>query len=347
MSTVPLSPVGGSSTRLIILRGDSASGKTSTALALRPHLGGRVALLHQDHFRREVLHNTDRLERSRDAAELIVGAARQALDFGYDVILDGIFNLRDYSKPFEQLHQDHRGSTLIYQFDVGLDETIRRHSSRPLAAAFGEEKLREWYDGWQPLPWFDEVRIDQNMDQDAIVTRILHDMADAVPTTPGSSESAVKEDRAHEISALRRAEIAAAAALWDACGLTRPWNDPVQDAERALDGAASTILAVRSEADEVIATVMVGMDGHRGWVYYLAVSPDFRRQGWGRRLISAAEEWLRERGAPKMQLMVRSSNTSVAGFYAALGYSDQETVVLGKFLDPALEQMKQELARRS
>lgn len=147
------------------------------------------------------------------------------------------------------------------------------------------------------------------------------------------------------IRPLRRSEIAAAVALWDACGLTRPWNDPVQDAERALDGTTSTILAARSEAGDVVATVMVGVDGHRGWVYYLAVSPDMHRQGWGRKLMGAAEAWLREHGAPKVQLMVRSSNTAVVGFYTALGYSDQDTVVLGRFLDPELERMKQELSR--
>ncbi|WP_101848278.1 GNAT family acetyltransferase [Zhihengliuella sp. ISTPL4] len=146
------------------------------------------------------------------------------------------------------------------------------------------------------------------------------------------------------IGQLRRSEIAAAVALWDACGLTRPWNDPIQDAERALAGPTSTILVARSEAGAVVATVMVGVDGHRGWVYYLAVSPDFQRQGWGRKLMNAAEAWLREQGAPKVQLMVRSSNAAVVGFYAALGYSDQETVVLGRFLDPERERMKQELS---
>ncbi|MEJ6490236.1 GNAT family acetyltransferase [Leucobacter sp. USCH14] len=152
---------------------------------------------------------------------------------------------------------------------------------------------------------------------------------------------------AGEISPLRSSEIPAATALWGACGLTRPWNDPVSDAERALGGATSTILAGRSDAGEVVATVMVGVDGHRGWVYYLAVSPARQRQGWGRRLMAAAEAWLQEHGAPKVQLMVRSGNAAVLGFYDALGYSDQQTVVLGKFLDPQLERMKRLEEQRS
>ncbi|WP_406245312.1 AAA family ATPase [Microbacterium sp. M] len=168
--------IGSSSTRLIILRGDSASGKTTATLALRAELDSQVAIIHQDYIRREMLHNADRLRRARDASALIIGAARQALDLGYDVILDGIFNLRDYSEPFERLHRDHRGLTRIYQFDVGLDETIRRHAGRPLASAFGEEKLREWYDGWQPLPWLDERRIGREPGSDEIVSMILQDL---------------------------------------------------------------------------------------------------------------------------------------------------------------------------
>ena len=168
--------IGSSSTRLVILRGDSASGKTTTALALRAQLGSRVAVIHQDYVRREVLHHDDRLRLARDASILIVGSARQALDLGYDVILDGIFNLRDYSEPFERLHRDHRGLTSIYQFDVGLDETIRRHAGRSLSNVFGEQKLREWYDGWQPLPWIDERRIGPDVAMGQIVSMILEDV---------------------------------------------------------------------------------------------------------------------------------------------------------------------------
>ena len=168
--------IGSASTRLVILRGDSASGKTTTAIALRSRLGPRVALIHQDYVRRELLHDVDRRRRSQDAGILIVGAARQALDLGYDVILDGIFNLRDYSELFEALHRDHRGQTRIYQFDVGLDEALRRHAARPLANAFGEEKIREWYDGWQPLPWHDERRIGPETTTDELVSTILRDV---------------------------------------------------------------------------------------------------------------------------------------------------------------------------
>jgi len=134
-------------------------------------------------------------------------------------------------------------------------------------------------------------------------------------------------------------DVAAAVRLWQECGLTRPWNDPQADAVRALEGTASTVLAARVDG-QLVGTVMVGVDGHRGWVYYLAVSPERRGEGWGRRLMVAAEDWMREQGAPKVQLMVRASNTAVLGFYAALGYTDQQAIVLGRFLDPELELLR-------
>jgi len=121
------------------------------------------------------------------------------------------------------------------------------------------------------------------------------------------------------------------AALWEACGLTRPWNDPTRDARLAITGATSTILGLRDE-NTLIASVMVGFDGHRGWVYYLAVAPDRRREGLGRRLMEMADAWLRGRGAPKLQLMVRTTNAEALGFYEALGLERQEVVTLGRFL---------------
>lgn len=124
-----------------------------------------------------------------------------------------------------------------------------------------------------------------------------------------------------------------AVALWHASGLTRPWNDPHADLARALAGPTSTVLAAEDEDGRLLGTAMVGHDGHRGWVYYLAVQPALRRSGLGRALMHASEEWLRERRVPKVNLMVRTTNSAVIAFYEALGYKDGEVVVLGKFLD--------------
>jgi ribosomal protein S18 acetylase RimI-like enzyme len=118
-------------------------------------------------------------------------------------------------------------------------------------------------------------------------------------------------------------------ALWQACDLTRPWNDPHRDFALAVAGSRSTVLLTENGAG----SVMVGFDGHRGWIYYLAVATDARRRGLGRALMSAAEAWLREQGAPKLQLMVREGNADALAFYAALGLERQPGVTLGRFLD--------------
>lgn len=129
------------------------------------------------------------------------------------------------------------------------------------------------------------------------------------------------------IAPLGRAAIPAAVALWQAAGLTRPWNDPIADAERALAGPSSTILAVH-HGERLVGTVMVGHDGHRGWVYYLAVADDCRRAGHGRTLMAAGMDWLRAARVPRINLMVRQGNDAVLGFYQALGFRTADVHVL-------------------
>jgi ribosomal protein S18 acetylase RimI-like enzyme len=134
------------------------------------------------------------------------------------------------------------------------------------------------------------------------------------------------------IAPIADADIAAVVALWQACGLTRPWNDPAVDIALARRGPNSAVLVGR-DANAIVASVMVGYDGHRGWVYYVAVDPDHRHKKYGRVIMDAAENWLRQRGIEKMQLMVRSDNTGVKAFYEQLGYLEQERVVYAKWLD--------------
>ncbi|OUM03254.1 GNAT family acetyltransferase [Variovorax sp. JS1663] len=119
--------------------------------------------------------------------------------------------------------------------------------------------------------------------------------------------------------------------LWQACGLTRPWNDPHRDIQRKL-GEQPELFLVAVEGETLIGTAMVGFDGHRGWVYYLAVSPQHRRLSLGRALMQEAERLLTERGCPKINLLVRSSNTEVLAFYDKLGYTRDDVVSLGRRL---------------
>lgn len=124
----------------------------------------------------------------------------------------------------------------------------------------------------------------------------------------------------------------AVVALWEACGLTRPWNPPDRDLGDALAGATSTVLVALSEEGEGIGgSVLAGFDGHRGWLYYLAVAPQARGTGLARTLVTTAESWLAGRGARKVQLMVREGNPAES-LYPHLGYERQDTVVYGRWL---------------
>jgi len=134
------------------------------------------------------------------------------------------------------------------------------------------------------------------------------------------------------ITPIGDADVTGVVALWRACGLTRPWNDPAADIALARRGQNATVLIGRDNG-LIVATVLVGHDGHRGWVYYLAVDPDCRHKGYGRVMMDAAENWLRERGIEKLQLLVRSDNSQVKTFYQTLGYSEQERIIYAKWLD--------------
>lgn len=134
------------------------------------------------------------------------------------------------------------------------------------------------------------------------------------------------------IGAAEDADIPAIVAVWERCELTRPWNDPETDIARARQGESSAVLVGR-DGGIIVATVMVGHDGHRGYVYYVAVDPDHRKAGHGRAIITAAEDWLRERGIEKLQLMVRPGNTQAQTFYETLDFEEQERVIYAKWLD--------------
>jgi len=127
-------------------------------------------------------------------------------------------------------------------------------------------------------------------------------------------------------------EVAAVIALWHRCELTRPWNDPDADIALARRGDNAVVLAGRIDGT-LVATVMTGHDGHRGWLYYLAVDPQHRGRGHGRAMVRAAEAWLAARGIEKAMLMVRAENAAVQAFYGALGYEEQKRVILARWLD--------------
>ena len=125
---------------------------------------------------------------------------------------------------------------------------------------------------------------------------------------------------------------AALLALWQSCGLIRPQNDPRKDIARKLRVNPEWLL-VGENAGRIVAAVMAGYEGHRGWINYLAVDPAHRRAGLGRAMMAAAERLLRAAGCPKINLQVRTSNRDVIAFYQRIGFAVDDVVSLGKRLE--------------
>jgi ribosomal protein S18 acetylase RimI-like enzyme len=134
-----------------------------------------------------------------------------------------------------------------------------------------------------------------------------------------------------QIRPFERADEPAVVARWEECRLTRPWNDPHKDIARKL-AVQPELFLVGIFNEAVIATVMAGYEGHRGWVNYLAVAPAYRGRGFARKLMAHVEQLLLRRGCPKVSLLVRTSNPEAVSFYRHLGYVQDEAVSLGKRL---------------
>lgn len=158
-----------------------------------------------------------------------------------------------------------------------------------------------------------------------------HHVSERLPTRKGAVGNTALVDVMIEFRQFDEADRAAVIALWKACGLTRAWNDPDADIDRklALDDGGFFV-AVRN--DQLIASVMVGYDGHRGWINYLAVDPSCRGDGIGRLIMDLAEQHLIARGCPKINLQIRVKNSGAIQFYERLGFSVDEVVSMGKRL---------------
>jgi ribosomal protein S18 acetylase RimI-like enzyme len=136
----------------------------------------------------------------------------------------------------------------------------------------------------------------------------------------------------YSVRRLRETEGAACVALWQRCGLIVAHNDPEADIARWRAHANAEILVVERE-DALVASVCVAHDGHRGWLYYLAVEPDLQHRGLGRHLVREAEAWLAARDIPKVQLMIRPANGAAQGFYESIGYDLTPRLVLARWLN--------------
>lgn len=135
-----------------------------------------------------------------------------------------------------------------------------------------------------------------------------------------------------QIRQFQTADEAQVIALWRECDLLRPWNDPYKDIARKLLVRPDLFL-VGTIDDRIIASVMAGYEGHRGWLNYLGVAPEYRRRGLAAQLVAAAERLLAQSGCPKINLQVRTSNRDVINFYRRIGYVFDDVVSLGKRLE--------------
>ncbi|MFQ5557401.1 MAG: GNAT family acetyltransferase [Acidimicrobiales bacterium] len=134
-----------------------------------------------------------------------------------------------------------------------------------------------------------------------------------------------------EIRPFQETDRAGVIGLWELCDLLRPWNDPDRDIDRKLS-VADDMFLVGTRSGRVIASVMAGFDGHRGWINYLGVHPEHQRRRVGGLMMTAAEERLAALGCPKVNLQIRHSNHCAVAFYEALGYRTDEVISMGKRL---------------
>ena len=120
--------------------------------------------------------------------------------------------------------------------------------------------------------------------------------------------------------------------LWNMCKLTVPWNNPYKDIARKLKVQSELFLMGYLE-DKLIASIMAGYDGHRGWINYFAVHPDFQSRGYGKQLMDNVENKLRELGCPKINLQIREGNDKVFSYYQKLGFVEEKRINMGKSLE--------------
>ena len=174
MSRTEVVRLGDGVSRLVVLRGNSGSGKSSTAQELRRRVGRGVAWVEQDYLRRTLLREHARADAPNIG--LIEQTARYALEHGYHVILEGGLYGPHYGVMLRQLIADHAGVTGVYYFQLSFDETIRRHATRPLAKVVTPEQMRQWYEPCDLLGVPGEQLIDESSSLDETAERIITDL---------------------------------------------------------------------------------------------------------------------------------------------------------------------------
>ena len=170
---------GSSDTRLIVVRGNSASGKSTLARALRAARPRGTAILGHDQLRREILQVPE--EPGNSSVSYLDMSARYALDLGLDVIVEGILYSHTYGAMLAELLADHRGVSRCYRYELSFEETARRHTGKPQAAEYGPTMMREWWLDIDPIPGASEHMFGPDVSLDDATTQVLHDCGWTTP----------------------------------------------------------------------------------------------------------------------------------------------------------------------
>jgi hypothetical protein len=180
---------GSATTRLVVIRGNSASGKSAVAAEIRARYGRGIAIVGQDNLRRVVLREHDVPGGAN--VGLIDLVARYGLDHGYHVIVEGILYAAHYAGMLRALDADHRGVSRFYYLDIPFEETLRRHATKPQANDYGHEEMTGWYRERDLLPGVIEEIITEHMPLDAIVQRVMEStgLLPRVTAQPGAQAS--------------------------------------------------------------------------------------------------------------------------------------------------------------
>ena len=171
---------------LVVIRGNSGSGKSTIAREVRRRYGRGCALIEQDYLRRILLREHDTSRTDPVAPTFITATARNALDLGYHVVLEGILHTDRYAAVLHQLIDRHAGPSHVYYLDVSFEETVRRHQSRPEQVDFTPEQMRDWYAHQDLLGSENEHVVDERSTLEETVDTILHTsgLLSAPPRTP-------------------------------------------------------------------------------------------------------------------------------------------------------------------
>jgi ribosomal protein S18 acetylase RimI-like enzyme len=154
----------------------------------------------------------------------------------------------------------------------------------------------------------------------------------AAAIAPQTHVAILREEKMFTIRPFLTEDETAVVGLWQRCGLVRAVNDPHKDIIRKSKVRPDLFLVGLSDG-QIVASAMAGYEGHRGWINYLAVSPDHQKRGFGRWMMEEVERRLRAEGCPKINLQVRTSNVEVLAFYRAIGFVQDDVISLGKRLD--------------